>query len=108
MLKTRFDGTEESAMDKAFKLAGKKNQVVQGVLNNFLFYTNPMENLYLGMIDQLGLYGNRLELLYNSCHCNIANFVDTVGILYKKEIPQDRIIAMKTQEEFDILVKECQ
>lgn len=108
MLKTRFDGTEETSMDKALKLAGKKNQVAQSVLYKLLFHTCPYENIYLCMIDRLGLYGDRIELLFIACGYNIANFVNTVNILFKKEVSQDRIIAMKTQEEFDNLVEDYQ
>lgn len=108
MLRTRFDGTEKTAIDKAINLAGNKNIIAQGILNKILFYSNNMGDIYMGIIDNLGLYGNRIELLFKSCNSDIANFIDTISTLYEKEVSQDRIIAMKTQEEFDILVKECQ
>ncbi len=107
MLKTRLNGTE-TAMDKAIKLAGKKNPIAQGILNKALVYSNPMENIYMGMIDQLGLYGRRIEFLYKACESDIDKFLDAVNTFHEKAVSQDRIIAMKTQEEFDVLVKEYQ
>jgi len=32
MLKTRFDGTEHDLTEQAIKLAGKKNELAQGIL----------------------------------------------------------------------------
>ncbi len=107
-MRSRFDGTEETVMDKALKLAGK-NPVAQGILNKVIFCAGPSnDNMYMIMLDELGLYSSRIELLFISCGKNLANFLDTVSTLYFKRECQDKIIAMKTQEEFDILVKECQ
>ena len=105
-MRTRFDGTEKTVVDQALKLAGK-NPAAQGILNKVLFHTGSLGNMYMSIFDQLGLYGNRIELLFISCDRKIDTLVDTVYTLYKKGVCQDRIIAMKTQNEFDILVKEC-
>ena len=105
MAKSRFNGTETD-VDKAFKLAGSKYPISQGILMKLLLYTSPLGNMYMNMIDQLGLYGNRIEMLFVSCDRNMDKFIDTLQALSKQGVCQDRIISMKTQEDFNILVKE--
>lgn len=95
-------------MERAIKLAGK-NPVSQSILNRVILYTAPMENIYMSYMDQLGLYSKRIELLYIACERDLDKFLDTVSILYDKAVSQDIIVSMKTQEEFNALVREeCQ
>lgn len=103
MLKSRFDGTEKNAIEKVDKLAGGRNPVAKGILNKLLFYTEPLENMYIDIIDQLGLYGNRIEMLYEMSGSDIADFVDAISYLYDKGVPQDKIIAIKLAEEMEKL-----
>ena len=108
MLKTRFDGTEETSMDKAFKLAGEKSEEAQKIIIDVLLSERECENSNMGRIDQLGLYDERIVLMFKACNSCIADFIDTIHNLYSKQVPQERILSMKTQQEFIDLVKEFQ
>ena len=106
--RSRFNGTEETNLDRAVKLAGTKNPLAQSVLNKLLFWAGDLSYIYLNKIDQLGLYGNRIEMLYVACERDLDEFMNAVNSLYdklsNKMISQDQIISMKTQEDFDKLV----
>ena len=106
--RSRFDGTEETNLERVAKLAGTKNPVAQGVLHKMLILVGGLEYIYLSKIDQLGIYGDRIEMLFVACERDLDLFIDTVDSLYdklsNKMISQDQIIKMKTQEEFDKLV----
>lgn len=107
MVKTRFDGSEKTVIEKVPKLAGKRNKVAQTVLIEMLGdNTSSLSHKYLGMVDKIGLYGKRIELLYISCGKDVEKFFDTVSTLYYEGVERSKIISMKTQEDFDALVKE--
>ncbi|MCR5185542.1 MAG: hypothetical protein K6D97_00285 [Clostridia bacterium] len=106
--RSRFDGTEETNLERAAKLSGTKNSVAQSVLHKMLLWADGLEYIYLSKIDQLGLYGDRIEMLFVACERDLDLFMNTVDSLYDKfsnqMISQDQIIKMKTQEDFDKLV----
>jgi len=106
--RSRFNGFEETNLERAVKLAGTKNPVAQSVLHKLLFWAGDLSYIYLNKIDQLGLYGNRIEMLIVACEWDLDLFINTVDSLYdklsNKMISQDQIIRMKTQEDFDKLV----
>ena len=56
----------------------------------------PLSHKYLGMVDKIGLYGKRIELLYISCGKDVEKFFDTVSTLYYEGVERSKIISMKT------------
>ena len=51
MVKTRFDGSEKTVIEKVLKLAGKRNKVAQTVLIEMLGdNTSSLSHKYLGMV----------------------------------------------------------
>ena len=102
MTKSRFSGYEVNALDKANKLAGTKYPAAYGILTKACFITNPLEDMYMDMADDIGLYGYRIEMLYQACGCRIDKFTEAVSRIYRKgKFSQEYILSLKTQEEFN-------
>lgn len=102
MIKTRFDGTEKNAFEKADKLAGKNN-VAKKILYAII-RQNLLDESFFDILDKLGIYDNRITSLYRCCKgCQILDFAVTVYELDEGNVSRDDINAIKTQAEFKAL-----
>jgi len=72
-----------------------------------LLHVGTLDSMFIDILDKTGLYGNRIEFLFMSCKKDIDIFTEKIEKIYysKDTVSQEKILAMKTQDEFDILVK---
>ena len=100
----RLDKTEKNSFEKACKLAGN-NPVARSILMTILDYTSPMQDATMEFINDVGVYDERIPLLFWACDCNPYNFEQAVRCFFRFKVDVDKIMQIKTKHEFTELVE---
>lgn len=109
--KTRLDGSEMSAFQMMEKIAKSgKNDYSASILGKFVIgLGEEYAQLWLRMIDKLGLWNDRVYMLYQAVGCHsYLRFTEIVISMHDRmnngEFTQDDIIKCKSVEDFEKLL----
>lgn len=110
MAKTRFDGSEMSVFQMMEKIAKSgKNDYSASIIGKCIMGLGKYGQSWLRMIDKLGLWNDRVYMLYQAVgHPTYLRFADIVISMYDRmhdgEFTQDDIIKCKSVEDFVTLL----
>ena len=110
-LVSRISGEEKDAFEMASKLT-KYNFQAQLYLRILIKENKDWADEYMLLLDKLGLYDGRINLLFKACNCDYSKFYKAIDKLeeinhsFIEDLIQARILEMQSQEEYDLLVKE--
>ena len=108
--KTRFDGSEMSAFQMMEKIAKSgKNDHSASIIGKCVMGLGEDARPWLRMIDKLGLWNDRIYMLYQAVeHPTYPRFAEIVISMYERmydgEFTQDDIIKCKSVEDFEKLL----
>ena len=107
---TKNDGTKSGIFNQILKIVGKKNPLAQSILHRICFKLDSDTAIYfLGMVDELGLYEDRMWLLFTACGQKLYSAYFAIRQLWELmqsgAFTQNDIILLKTKEDFDNLVE---
>lgn len=106
-MKSRFDGTEWNPVQMIYKIAEPgKHDYSTSILSKCLMSLGPYDGeIFIRIIDHLGLWNNRVYMLYRAAGCkNYDEFaklaIDLHEDLITEKFTQDDIIKCKSEEDF--------
>ena len=108
--KTRLDGSEMSAFQMMEKIAKSgKNDYSASILGKCIMGLGEYAQPWLRMIDKLGLWNDRVYMLYQAIKPpKYTRFAEIVISMYERmndgEFTQDDIIKCKSSEDFEKLL----
>lgn len=102
---SRLDKTEKDSYEKACKLAGK-DPLARNIILSILDFATPMDDFVMEFINDVGVYDNKIPLLYWACDSNPYNFIQSINCLSILKIPREEIAPIKTKQQFvNLLIK---
>lgn len=108
--KTRFDGSEMSVFQMMEKIAKSgKNDYSASIIGKCIMGLGEYDQPWLRMIDKLGLWNDRVYMLYQAVGCHsYLRFTEIVISMHDRmnngEFTQDDIIKCKSVEDFEKLL----
>lgn len=106
-MKSRFDGTERSPVQMIYKIAEPgKHDYSTSILSKCLMGFGPYDGeIFIRIIDRLGLWNNRVYMLYRAAGCKTYEAfaelaIDLHANLRTEKFTQDDIIKCKSEEDF--------
>lgn len=95
----RLDKTEKDSYEKACKLAGK-DPLARNIILTIRDYATPMDDFVMEFINDVGIYDNKIPLLFWACDSNPYDFIQKVTSFRSSKVPREEIAKIKTKQDF--------